>query len=139
MATEQMHEAFRQAVRMEIETEREFNCFLRPVTILTDGQTENVYFDSALMQKRAPGGVELPIEFAVSIKAVKRSRFASESQNELMLRLLSMGAIDREQAIELMVFEGKDQVLKHIRETEPAEEALFPPRKQKTKWFGGIA
>lgn len=139
MATEQMHEAFRQAVRMEIETEREFNCFLRPVTVTVDGQPENVLFDSALMQKSAPGGVELPIEFAVSIKAVKRNRFASEAQNELMLQLLSMGAVDREQAIELMVFEGKEQVLKHIRETEAAQEPLFPPRKQKSKWFGGIA
>ncbi len=134
MATEQMHEAFRQAVRMEIETEREFNCFLRPVTVTVDGTPREVLFDSALMQRTAPGNVELPIEFAISIKAVKRSRFASDAQNELMVKLLSMGAIDREQAIELMVFEGKEQVLKHIRET--AAEPLFPQNKKK-KWFGG--
>mgnify|MGYP007101899213 CR=1 FL=1 len=137
MATEQLHEAFREAVRMEIETEREFNCFLRPVTITEDGQTRQVLFDSALMQHAAPGNVQLPIEFSISIKAVKRSRFASDAQNELMLQLLSMGAIDREQAIELMVFEGKEQVLKHIREAEAQQEPLFPQQKKKSKWFGG--
>ena len=136
MATEQMHEAFRQAVRMEIETEREFNCFLRPVTITVDGQPKSVLFDSAMMQRTAPGNVELPIEFAISIKAVKRNRFASDAQNELMLKLLSMGAIDREQAIELMVFEGKEQVLKHIRDVQAAEEPLFG-QSRKTKRFGG--
>ena len=89
-----------------------------------------------MMMRAAPGNVELPIEFAISIKAVKRNRFASEAQNELMMKLLSMGAIDREQAIELMVFEGKEQVLKHIRDAEAAAEPLFPQSKQK-KRFGG--
>ena len=135
MATEQMHESFRQAVRMEIETEREFNCFLRPVTVTVDGNPREVLFDSAMMTRLAPGGAELPIEFAISIKAVKQNRFASDAQNELMLKLLSLGAVDREQAIELMVFEGKEQVLKHIREAEAAEP-LFPEQKKK-KWFGG--
>ncbi len=136
MATEQMHEAYRQAVRMEIETEREFSCFLRPVTVTVNGSPKEVLFDSAMMMRAAPGDVELPIEFAISIKAVKRNRFASEAQNELMMKLLSMGAIDREQAIELMVFEGKEQVLKHIRDAEAAAEPLFPQSKQK-KRFGG--
>ena len=82
----------------------------------------------------APGGAVLPVEFLISIKAVKRNRFASAAQNELMMNLLSMGAIDREQAISLMTFEGKEQVLKHIREAEA--EPLFPERMKK-KRFGG--
>ena len=136
MATDQLHEAFREAVRIEIETEREFNCFLRPVTITVDGQSKEVFFDSELMSKSAPGGVRLPIEFLISIKAVKRNRFASAAHNELMLNLLSMGAITKEQAISLMVFEGKEQVLKHLREAADENEPLFPERTKK-KRFGG--
>ena len=136
MATAALHEAFRSAVRMEIETEREFNCFLRPVTVTVDGEPKEVLFDSALMQKRGPGNVLLPIEFSISIKAVMRNRFASEAHNELMMNLLSMGAITPQQAVELMVFEGKEQVLKHLKEAaETAEEPLFPDAK--TKRSGG--
>jgi len=136
MATDQLHEAFREAVRMEIETEREFNCFLRPVTITVDGAPKEVLFDSAVLEKSAPGGARLPIEFLISIKAVKRNRFAEASHNELMMNLLSMGAITKEQAIGLMVFEGKEQVLKSMREAADTEEPLFPER-TKTKRSGG--
>ena len=52
-----------------------------------------------------------------------------------MMNLLSMGAITKEQAISLMTFEGKEQVLKHIREAAE-EEPLFPERMKK-KRFGG--
>lgn len=138
MATSALHEAFRAAVRMEIETEREFNCFLRPVTVTVDGEPREMFFDSAEMRKRAPGGAWLPIEFSISIKAVNRNRFAAEAQNELMMNLLSIGAITAQQAVELMVFEGKEQVLKHLKEAEEqSEEALFPSAQKKTKRFGG--
>ena len=136
MATDQLHEAFREAVRLEIETEREFNCFLRPVTVTVDGEAKEVLFDSELMQKDAPGGVRLPIEFLISIKAVKRSRFASAAQNELMMSLLSMGAVTKGQAISLMSFEGKEQVLKGMREA--AEEPLFPERINKKRIGGNL-
>jgi hypothetical protein len=136
MATDQLHEAFRTAVRMEIETEREFNCYLRPVTITVDGAPKEVLFDSAMLERSVPGGAAVPIEFLISIKAVKRNRFAMAAQNELMLNLLSMGVIDREQAISLMVFEGKEQVLKSVREQADNAEPLFPER-MKQKRFGG--
>lgn len=134
-ASDQLHEAFREAVRLEIETEREFNCYLRPVTITVDGEPKEAFFDSEMLSKEAPGGVRLPIEFLISIKAVKRNRFASAAQNELIMNLLSIGAITKEQAIPLMVFEGKEQVLKHMKEAAE-EEPLFPERMKK-KRIGG--
>lgn len=139
MATTQLHESFREAVRMEIETEREFNFFLRPVTVTVDNEPKEVLFDSALMMKEGPGSVMLPIEFAVSIKAVKKNRFSATAQNELMLSLLSIGAIDRRQAIELMSFEGKEQVLKSLPtapEPEPTA-APNPTRSPIKSIFGG--
>ena len=60
---------------------------------------------------------------------------AAAAQNELAMNLLSMGAITKEQAISLMVFEGKEQVQKSMREAA-AEEPLFPERTKK-KRFGG--
>lgn len=138
MATDQLHEAFREAVRLEIETEREFNCYLRPVTITVDGEPKEVLFDSAALEKSAPGGAVLPIEFLISIKAVRRSRFAAAAQNELAMNLLSMGAITKEQAISLMVFEGKEQVQKSMREAAENEEPLFPERVKKKKYGGNL-
>lgn len=43
------------------------------------------------------------------------------SQNELALRMLQSGAVTPAQAVELMVFEGKDQLLKQLK--EQAQEA----------------
>ncbi|MBQ5992131.1 MAG: hypothetical protein IJL62_06265 [Clostridia bacterium] len=131
MATDQLHEAFREAVRLEIETEREFNCYLRPVTITVDGEPREVFFDSDVLSKNAPGGARLPVEFLISIKAVRRSRFAGAAQNELIMNLLSLGALTKEQAISLMVFEGKEQVLKQMREAAAEAEPLFPERTKK--------
>ena len=131
MATYQLHEAFRKAVRLEIETEREFNFYLRPVTITIGGEEREVLFDSEQMNRTAPGDVRIPIEFAISIKAVRQNRFAAGAQNELMMRLLGMGAIPIEQAVELMVFEGKEQVLKSLK--DPQGDSTEPPQNKPMK------
>ena len=131
MATDQLHEAFRKAVRMEIEVEREFNFYLRPVTISIDGQQQEVLFDSAAMNRTVPGGVQLPIEFSISIKAVQKTRFAIAAQNELMLHLLDLGVIPPDQAIALMEFEGKEQVLKHLDSAQAATPPDAAPAKLK--------
>ena len=134
MATDQLHEAFRKAVRMEIEVEREFNFYLRPVTVTVDGRQQEVLFDSAAMNRSALGGVLLPIEFSISIKAVQKTRFAIAAQNELMLHLLDLGVIPPDQAIALMEFDGKEQVLKNLESGKPSEEPAASPKfRQKEK------
>jgi len=100
------------------------------VTVTIDGKQTEMLFDSADMNHTAPGGVELPIEFSISIKAVRQNRFAIAAQNELMLNLLHLGAIPMEQAIELMEFEGKEQVLKHLNDTQGAETLPAEPKKK---------
>lgn len=133
MASSQLHESFREAVRMEIEVEREFNFFLRPVTVTVEGEPKEVLFDSQRMCKPMLDGVRLPIEFSVSIKAVRQNRFSAASQNELMLSLLGLGALSTRQAIELMVFEGKEQVLKAMPKTDRAETELKKPNQMRFK------
>ena len=53
------------------------------------------------------------------------------SQNELALRMLDSGVMTPAQAVELMVFEGKDQLLKQLKEQAEAAQATqqASPRK----------
>ena len=114
MATARLYEAFRQAVRMEIEVEREFNFYLRPVTIYEDGEAQEVLFDSAMLTGTRNGTEGLPLEFYISVKASQQDPFSASAQNELILQLLQAGAIEPKQALEMMIFEGKDQLLKGV-------------------------
>ena len=118
MATAQLYEAFRQAVRMEIEVEREFNFFYRPVTIVENGQEKEERFDSALLTRWDRSVAGMPIEFLISVKAAKQDPFSASAQNELIVQLLQAGAIDPKRAVELMSFEGRDQVLKNMKNNE---------------------
>ena len=116
-----LHESFRDAVRFEIEVEREFNFFTRKVNVTIDGEQKESTFESAMLVKRAPGNTMLPIEFYISVKAQQETKYSAMSQNELALRMLQSGIMTPAQAVELMVFEGKDQLLKQLK--EQAQEA----------------
>ena len=60
----------------------------------------------------------MPIEFLISVKAAKQDPFSASAQNELIVQLLQGGAIDPKRAVELMSFEGRDQVLKNMKNNE---------------------
>jgi hypothetical protein len=121
MIARMLHESFRDAVRFEIEVEREFNFFTRKVNVTIDGEQKESTFESAMLVKRAPGNAMLPIEFYISVKAQQETKYSAMSQNELSLRMLQSGIMTPAQAVELMVFEGKDQLLKQLK--EQAQEA----------------
>ena len=112
MATAQLYEAYRQAVRMEIEVEKEFNFYRRPVTIMILGEEKTEYFDSSLFVRRDEGYEGLPVEFFISVKAAKKDPFSVSAQNELILQLIQAGAVDPKLGIDLMTFEGKDELVK---------------------------
>ena len=123
MASAQLYEGFTKAVRMEIEVEREFNFFARPIALVVDGKREETVFDSALLCKEGYGGALLPVEFYVSVKASRQNRFAAAAQNELILQLVQIGALKATDAVELMHFDGKELVLEKIRAAASAETA----------------
>ncbi|MEN6340194.1 MAG: hypothetical protein ABFD03_08715 [Clostridiaceae bacterium] len=129
MIARTLHESFRDAVRLEIEVEREFNFFTRSVNVTVDGVVQERSFESAMLMRRAPGSVLLPVEFYISVKAQQETRYSAMSQNELVLRMLQSGMMRPEQAVELMVFEGKDQLLKQLRERREQEEAANEQQK----------
>ncbi len=112
-----LHEAFRDAVRLEIQVEREFNFFTRQVSVTIEGETRRMDFESAMLVNFLPGQVAIPIEFLITIKAQQESKSTAASQNELVLRMLQSGVMRPEQAVELMVFDGKEQLLKQLKES----------------------
>ena len=131
-----LHESFRDAVRLEIEVEREFNFFTRKVNVTIDGETRECTFESAMLVKRAPGNAVLPIEFYISVKAQQETKYSAMSQNELALKMLQSGMTTPAQAVELMVFQGKDQLLKQLKEqsenAQATQQQMIPPIAGKT-------
>ena len=122
MASRQLHESYRDAVRMEIEVEREFNLLPRIVSFTQDGEIQREIFDGKLLQKMLPDGRALPLEFSISIKVQKENRWSVLSHNELILQMVQLKMLTPEQAVELMRFDGREQVLRAARETKKAQQ-----------------
>ena len=123
MATTQLHEAFRRAVRMEIEVEREYNFFDRPVRITENGRTEETVFDSGVLFE-GKGKTRTPVEFFISVRAEKRSPSTAATRNELLMQLVGMGALSAPAAVKLMDFDGREQVETAMAEQAKAEPAI---------------
>ena len=122
MISRQLHESFRDAVRLEIEVEREFNYFARTVNVVVDGELVERSFESAMLEREAPGGVRVPLEFYIRVRAQQEMKYSASSQNELALKMLQAGIVNPRQAAELMVFEGREQVLKELNEQQDQQQ-----------------
>lgn len=124
MVAMQLHEAFKDAVRYEIEFEREFNVLPREVQMTIDCQQQVATFESSLMERTSQLGNEIPIEFVVSIKVQRESRWAVATQNELILQMVQLGILRPDQAVELMEFEGKEEMLNKVaqQQQQPSPE-----------------
>ena len=107
-----VHGAFEEAVRLEIEVEREFCAFPRTVT-LPGGKPaflagEDLYALTSLNNR-------LPIEFAVTVQAQRENRFTVAAHNETIINLVQLKMLSPEVGLELMMFEGKEQALSRMR------------------------
>ena len=120
MASRQLHESYRDAVRMEIEVEREFNLLPRVVSFMENGEVKREVFDGKLLSKPLPDGRTLPLEFTISIKVQKENRWSVLSHNELILQMVQLKMLSPAQAVELMHFDGREQVLRAAREMNDA-------------------
>lgn len=118
MIAQQMHEAFKQSVRYEIEFEREFNVLPREVLLTVDGQQKTATFESALMTRHTQNGNDVPIEFFVSIKVQRENRWSVTAHNELILQMAQLGVLQPAQTVELMIFEGKEELLNKSRQQQ---------------------
>ena len=115
-------EAYKEAVRYEIEMEREFNTLPRQLTLTIDGQQVQAEFQSSIMERQTALGNNIPIEFMISIKIEKENRWATTAQNELILQMVQLGIIQPSQAVELMEFEGKESLLNKVAQASAPEQ-----------------
>ena len=121
MASRQLHEGYRDAVRMEIEVEREFNLLPRQVLLQGDKGPEADTFESSLLQHEGPTGTMIPIEFSISIKVQRENRWNVMAHNELILQMVKLGMLTPTQAVELMHFDGRESVLKKSAEAKQVQ------------------
>lgn len=128
MVVRSVHGAFAEAVRLEIEVEREFSVFTRRVAVTGGGETRLVPFTGDMLNYLSPYDNTLPLEFAVSVKAQKESEFSTAGHNETVLRLVETGMLPPSAGLRLMKFDGKEEALALAGEAETAgaEPAAAP-------------
>ena len=124
MIVQQLHEAFRDCVRYEIEFEREYNILPREVLLTIDGQQEVATFESAIMERQTKLGNVVPIEFMISVKVERENRWSVTAHNELILQMVQLGVLQPGQAVELMEFEGKEMILGKTMQQGPSPEEV---------------
>lgn len=121
--SDMLHETFKKAVRMEIEVEREYNVLPRAVSYLDErGNVVQGTFASAMLTRVTELGNEVPVEFLVSIKVQQESRWTIQAHNDLIIQMVQLQMLTPEQGLELMEFEGREQVLNTVNADR--EEAL---------------
>lgn len=127
MVCMQKMEAYKKAVRYEIEMEREFNTLPRQLTLTIDGQQVQAEFQASIMERQTALGNNVPIEFMISIKVEKENRWATTAQNELVLQMVQLKIIQPAQAVELMEFEGKETLLNKVAsmQQQPSPEEMM--------------
>ena len=116
MEARRVHYGFKQAVRQMLEVIREFDIFPRQVVITVGGEPQALIVNRE-MYRQMDGGVLLPIEFRVSIKPVRETKFTKLSNNQMILEFCSMfqGQMDPVILMEAMDFEGQEIVLEKMR------------------------
>lgn len=116
-----IHGAFEEAVRQEVEVEREYCSF--PRTVRIEGE-EPMNFTSEDMYALSGLNNNLPIEFAVTVKAQRENRFTVAAHNETVLSLVKLGMLAPDIALELMLFDGKEQALAMMKERNGANNDM---------------
>lgn len=113
MAVRVANGAFEEAVRQEIEVEREYCLFPRTVK-LSNGARASFTGDEAYYLTSLDN--RLPLEFAVTVKAQRENRFTVAAQNETVLNLVRLNVLAPEVALELVMFDGKEQAVALMKE-----------------------
>ena len=123
------YRSFGRIVELTIELIRQFYDMPRRFRILGRfGAEEFVAYDNSALLPRAYGeafgqdmGLRLPV-FDVKVMAQKRNAYARMTQNELAIQFFQLGFFDPQrsdqamQCLELMEFEGKEQLLRRLSE-----------------------
>lgn len=102
-----IHSSFAEAVRMEMEIERQYSVFARPVVLhnlKTAIYSSKIFMDSD----------ECPLEFRVTVKVQRENRFSVLSHNETIMKLVESGMLTPDIGLELMTFDGKQEAIQKM-------------------------
>jgi len=131
-ASRAMHGAFAEAVRMEIEVEREFAAFAREFTLKNGGKPRRTSFRAELLMKKTRLKNHLPLEFKVSVKVQRENRAAVAAHNELIFRMVQSGMITPEIGLQLIMFDAKAEALSLLEQQKKAAEQFAMAQRQAT-------
>lgn len=133
MEARRVHYGFKQAVRMMIEVIREFDNYPRRIAITINGEPQEIMVSAKTLAQLGgkavcPEGEQqspLPIEFSVSIKAARATRFTRISNNQMVLEFCEMlkGKVDPAVLMEAMDFDGQELILEKLRAASNSETA----------------
>lgn len=107
LAEEADHTAFSKAVALMLEVVREFYSEKRLFMSVERG--EEIAFSARSLVRDG-----VPVELSVSTKVQRASVYSSAYYNELALELLKLGVLAPPEAVDMMTFEGKENVKKAI-------------------------
>ncbi|NLB61783.1 MAG: hypothetical protein GX802_05095 [Clostridiales bacterium] len=116
MIAKSVHASFADAVRMEIEVEREYAVFCRPVYV----NRIRVAYSNELLNDID----EYPLEFKISVKVQRESRFSVMAHNETIFKLVQSGMITPQIGLDMLIFDGKEEVIAKMQQArgEDGEE-----------------
>ena len=103
-----LHNAYAEAVRTEIETERQFAFYTRMINA-DDG--ERLSFSGLDMADD-----DMPIEFKVTVKVQRENRFSVLAHNETILNLVDRGMLSPDVGLSMLVFDGRDEALQKMKQ-----------------------
>ena len=116
MLIEQMNDGFERMVRMIVELVAENYTEPRRVRVRGEGTDNMLQFDGSAWGERGP------LDFDISVNVQKQTPQRTLYQNELALQLLQAGVIEREDALGMMTFPGKDAVMARAARGAPQRE-----------------
>lgn len=116
-----LHSKFKKAVRMLLDVEREFGDEGREVIIVVQGEEQHRVMSKADFARLSETGE--PIEYQVTIKTAKQSRYETVATNELALQLGNIYGqmIDPIDILHMMEFEGRDLAIERIIASRQSE------------------
>lgn len=102
-----IHSSFSEAVNMEIEIERQYAVFTRPVMLTPE---ENILYSNELLTDSD----KYPLDFRVTVKVQRENRFSVLSHNETIMNLVQSGMITPDVGLEMLIFDGKQEAIQKM-------------------------
>lgn len=122
----------KRAIIKEIEAEREYNLLPREVLIKQDGNQHRASFNKDMLYRKTDAGVDVPIEFSISVKVEVENKWSTEVHNNFILEAVKAGVLTPQQGFELMIVEGKEAIIAKMQEEPPAPDPAALEAQQAT-------